>query len=87
MSYYFSIINKKLKYLLLYFFFFFKKICFHFLLNKFFNNKKNAAHLLEDIVKPPEAIPELSTYLIHSFGDRKRIDYGTGHETTFMAFL
>jgi len=47
----------------------------------------NAAQLLEDIIKPPEAIPELATYLIHSFGDRKRIDYGTGHETTFMAFL
>ncbi|KAJ8326950.1 Serine/threonine-protein phosphatase 2A activator 2 [Batrachochytrium dendrobatidis] len=33
------------------------------------------------------AIPELAVYLLHSFGNRKRIDYGTGHEAHFIAFL
>ncbi|KAI8930060.1 hypothetical protein BC831DRAFT_441204, partial [Entophlyctis helioformis] len=30
---------------------------------------------------------EVATYLQHSFGNRKRIDYGTGHEAHFIAFL
>lgn len=30
---------------------------------------------------------ELSYYLRASFGDEKRIDYGTGHEATFLALL
>lgn len=30
---------------------------------------------------------ELSHYLTDSFGNKTRIDYGTGHETTFIAFL
>ena len=38
-------------------------------------------------VVPLDAIPELSTYLMHSFGDVKRIDYGTGHEAHFLIFL
>lgn len=32
-------------------------------------------------------IAELSPYLVDSFGNETRIDYGTGHETTFVAFL
>ncbi|KAI8814986.1 Phosphotyrosyl phosphatase activator [Cladochytrium replicatum] len=36
---------------------------------------------------PPAALAEVSTYLINSFGNRKRIDYGTGHEASFIAFL
>eukprot|EP00842_Homolaphlyctis_polyrhiza_P000990 jgi/Hompol1/1892/HPOL_002788-RA len=32
-------------------------------------------------------VREVSTYLLHSFGNRKRIDYGTGHEAHFIAFL
>ena len=33
------------------------------------------------------AAPELAAYLADSFGNAIRIDYGTGHETTFVAFL
>lgn len=29
----------------------------------------------------------LAGYLTHSFGDRTRIDYGSGHELTFLSFL
>jgi hypothetical protein len=39
---------------------------------------------------PPElqgAAIELLPYLLDSFGNATRIDYGTGHETTFVAFL
>lgn len=30
---------------------------------------------------------ELVGYFVESFGNKTRIDYGTGHETTFVAFL
>jgi len=30
---------------------------------------------------------ELTAYLVGSFGDPTRIDYGTGHETAFLALL
>lgn len=30
---------------------------------------------------------EVSMYLLKSFGDRQRIDYGTGHEASFLCFL
>ena len=33
------------------------------------------------------AIVELHEYLITSFGNSTRIDYGSGHEMTFLAFL
>lgn len=33
------------------------------------------------------AAEELTPYLIGSFGEPARIDYGTGHETCFLAFL
>ncbi|ORZ35202.1 Serine/threonine-protein phosphatase 2A activator 2 (ppiase PTPA-2)(Rotamase PTPA-2) [Catenaria anguillulae PL171] len=42
---------------------------------------------LAPLVQSADAIPEVAKYLEKSFGDRKRIDYGTGHEANFMAFL
>ncbi len=32
-------------------------------------------------------VRELAGYLCSSFGDRQRIDYGTGHELNFVALL
>ena len=34
-----------------------------------------------------KAIPELEIYLTESFGQYERLDYGTGHELNFVAFL
>lgn len=44
---------------------------------------------MERILMPiPEDLRlECGTYLLNSFGDRKRIDYGTGHEANFICFL
>ncbi|ETV85987.1 hypothetical protein H257_02489 [Aphanomyces astaci] len=44
----------------------------------------------EAMLDPPElkeAAIELCPYLIDSFGNRVRIDYGTGHETSFIIWL
>jgi serine/threonine-protein phosphatase 2A activator len=32
-------------------------------------------------------VQQLAGYLCSSFGDRQRIDYGTGHELNFVALL
>jgi len=41
--------------------------------------------LLEE--KDRKAVDELEPYLINGFGNQTRIDYGTGHEMTFVMFL
>lgn len=47
---------------------------------------KNADDLMRLIVPEP-SIPEISRYFLESWGNRTRIDYGTGHEANFMAWL
>ena len=49
----------------------------------------DSSGLLENILgeKYFNSIPEISIYLNESFGNSTRIDYGTGHELAFIAFL
>lgn len=51
--------------------------------------KPNSDELIKDILPDnlKGAVIELRTYFIEGFGNYTRIDYGTGHEAKFMAFL
>lgn len=51
--------------------------------------KQNTTRLLQDALhlELHLAIPEIKVYLEESFGNGTRIDYGTGHEMSFVMFL
>ncbi|KAF8885483.1 hypothetical protein BD779DRAFT_676403 [Infundibulicybe gibba] len=51
--------------------------------------EEHAGKLLEGLLPPTHyvAIPYLKPYLLVSFGSFTRLDYGTGHETSFALFL
>ncbi|KAK3810551.1 MAG: hypothetical protein J3R72DRAFT_376839 [Linnemannia gamsii] len=42
---------------------------------------------MERLSLPKEAVPEVAKYFVECWGNRKRIDYGTGHEASFLAWL
>ena len=54
---------------------------------------RDARELHQQLVLPPdvsgaqEAWPELAAYLLDSFGNPVRIDYGTGHELHFVIWM
>lgn len=55
-----------------------------------FDRLKNAATKLLSDALPPHfhpAVIELEQYLVESFGNNTRIDYGTGHEMAFVMFI
>lgn len=43
--------------------------------------------VLEQHANDPSVLIELKAYLLGSFGSALRLDYGTGHELSFLAFL
>ncbi|KAF5286367.1 hypothetical protein FQR65_LT12661 [Abscondita terminalis] len=51
--------------------------------------KENAFDLVQGVVSESlyRAVPEILFYLIEGFGNATRIDYGTGHEMSFVMFL
>lgn len=51
--------------------------------------EENVENLVSDVLGPTlaGAVLELSPYLLQSFGNKTRIDYGTGHEMNFVMFL
>lgn len=51
--------------------------------------KENAIDYLQSALPASmhRAVPEISVYFTESFGNAIRIDYGTGHELSFIMFL
>ena len=49
---------------------------------------QEASALLQPLVPSNDgALAEVAHYLFHSFGNKQRIDYGTGHEAHFLVLL
>lgn len=48
---------------------------------------QSSESLHKDLALPDGALVELGGYLTESFGNRTRIDYGSGHELNFMCYL
>jgi serine/threonine-protein phosphatase 2A activator len=49
--------------------------------------EKHIGSILEQHASDPAVLAELKAYLLGSFGSAQRLDYGTGHELSFLAFL
>jgi serine/threonine-protein phosphatase 2A activator len=54
------------------------------LLSKYLPDMPTFGHIEPPAIKPQD---ELMSYLIGGFGSAQRLDYGTGHELSFLAFL
>jgi serine/threonine-protein phosphatase 2A activator len=49
--------------------------------------KKHLGSSLKQHANDPTVLAELKAYLLGGFGSALRLDYGTGHELSFLAFL
>jgi serine/threonine-protein phosphatase 2A activator len=49
--------------------------------------KENIDQLMKSLSLDESHLEEIGTYFVESFGNEIRIDYGTGHEMTFVMFL
>jgi serine/threonine-protein phosphatase 2A activator len=50
-------------------------------------NEAFVTRILVELGAPAEYIYDLRVYLDEAYGDRSRVDYGTGHELNFLIFL
>ena len=54
----------------------------------FYDDIQSSSEMFSEIPGLPEsAIVEVGGYFVESFGNRTRIDYGSGHELNFLCFL
>lgn len=49
--------------------------------------EKHIGSSLKEHTNDPAVLAELKAYLLGGFGSASRLDYGTGHELSFLAFL